>query len=201
MFIGINSRLIYDDCATNDRIMESTDPLEYVMNVERIYNCNRCLSTLGPRSGYLGHGDSTYKPTQYAESQDLVDVDSILSNRNVPLSKCKMGTVNPINPTTWKEYHTPICNNRLNPEYTHLTYNRANYRDLMTDRFINPVTDPQKPIFWNFAIDTILEAKDNYNPHIPHQWTDLAGPTEDKSSYSVCKTECMTNRRCPTSWK
>ena len=102
MNIGHSSRLPYDDCAYPDKLLESTSPLNYRINTDQIYNCNKCLSTFGPRSGYMGHGVSTAVDTKYAEAQDLIDLDSIMSNRNVRTSKCKKGKVNPVDLQKYK---------------------------------------------------------------------------------------------------
>lgn len=200
MNIGYSSRLPYDDCAYPDKLKESTDPLKYVLSTDKIYNCNRCLSTLGPRSSHMGHGVSTYRDTTYAEAQDLVDIDSIFSNRNVKTSKCKKGHINPINPTKFREYHTRICNNTLDPEYSRLSYPSANYRDMSINRFYNTIHDPQEPIFWDFAVNTSLEEKDNFVPDIPQLWPDLAGPMEDRSNYTTDIGGYKSAARCPKGW-
>lgn len=200
MNIGHFSRLPYDNCAYPDRLKESTDPLNYVLSVDQIYNCDRCLSTFGPRSGYLGHGVSTIGDIRYAEAQDMVDLESVLSNRNVKYSDCKNGKVNPINPLKFKTHNSKICSSKLDPEYSRLTYAGTN-RDVATNRFYNTIHNAQDTIFWDFAINSSLEEKDNFNPTIPKLWPDLVGPIEDLSNYKKCGLQCHSTNRCPKSYE
>lgn len=162
MNIGHSSKLIYDDCAYTHRVKKSTDPLIYRLDTNRIWNCNQCASTLGPRASYMGNGVSTPYGHPVATAQYLTDIDSILSNRNVPLSKCKNGQLNPINVTKMKNQHLGQCSNYLDPMNTRLTHPAINYREASIDRFYNLPQNPQKPIFWNFAINTQNEAIDNF---------------------------------------
>lgn len=165
--IGHSSRLAYDDCYYRDRLSESTGPLGYRLDVNRIYNCDECLSTLGPRSSYMGNGVSSYVGHPPATSQGLVDVESILSNRNVKTSRCKTAKVNDIDVTKFKLKHMRICNSELDPMSTKLSYPAQNYRDTAINRFYNLDRNPQENIFWDFAIDTKLEAKDNFMQELP----------------------------------
>ncbi len=97
--IGHSSRLGYDSCAYSDRLTESVGPLGYRLEPSWQENCNQCLSTLGPRSSYMGQGVSTAAGPSIATSQKLVDVESVLSNRNLKTTKCRKDQVNPINVT------------------------------------------------------------------------------------------------------
>jgi hypothetical protein len=198
MNIGQFTRLPYDKCAYPDRLQESTDPLNYKLNIDQIYNCDRCLSTYGPRSSLRGHGVNIYKDAKYDESQDMVDLESILSNRNVKGSQCKSGKVNPINPLNSKLYNTQLCSNKLDPEYTRLMYAGTN-RDANINRFYNTIHNAQDNIFWNFEINSSLELKDNHHPHVPRLWLELSGPKEDLSKYKTCDTKCMSTAMCPKS--
>lgn len=167
---GHSSRLDYDNCFINDDIEQSVGPLLYRMNPNQIDNCNACLSVFGPRTGPNGYGDSTTVGHTVAPSQDLVDVESILSNRNVIASKCKDGKVNDINVLDFKLQHARTCNDFLDPISTHLTNPPTNYRELAVNRFYDLPTNPQMNIFWNFAVNSQLEAKDNFfekQPRLP----------------------------------
>jgi hypothetical protein len=180
--IGHSSKLIYDCCAYTDRLDESTGPIKYKLDGNQIYNCNQCLSTLGPRSSSpRGQGVSTAESINHpiATSQELVDVESILSNRNVKHTKCRRDEVNQVNLTDVEKFrlnHMRICNDTLNPLSSRLSMPAANYRDMAVNRFYNLPQFPQEPIFYNFAINTSLEAKDNFVP-MPHkQWADRGRP-------------------------
>lgn len=167
MNIGHSSRLPYDVCAYEDRLMESVSPLSYKLDTNQIKHCDDCLSILGPRSSLMGNGVSSYVGHPAAVSQQLVDVESILSNRNVKQSKCKTGKVNDINVTKFGVQHMRICNDQLDPQSSRLSYPAANYRDMAINRFYNLDRNPQENIFWNFEVNSSLESKDNFKFKIP----------------------------------
>ena len=164
---GTSSRLGYDACFIKDDIEKSTGPLAYKLNPNQIKNCQACLPVFGPQIGYMGYGDSTTVGNTTAPSQDLVDIESILTNRNVIASKCKDGGVNDINVLKFKLKHARICDDALYPIASHLTNPPATYREMAINRFIDLPTNPQMNVFWNESINTQLEAKDNYCEKIP----------------------------------
>ncbi len=174
--IGHSSRLGYDSCAYSDRLNESVGPLGYRLDPNWQENCNQCLSTLGPRSSYMGQGVSTSVGHLIATSQKLVDVESVLSNRNLKTTKCKRDGVNPINVTKFGVKHMRTCNDYLNPLSSRLTYPAANYRDMAVNRFYNLDRNPQVNIFYDWSVNTKLEAKDNFVVDVPRMWADMATP-------------------------
>lgn len=179
--IGHSGRSKYDKCYYDDYLSESVGPLLYTMSPHRINNCQACLSTFGPRSGHQGYGVSNTVGHSTATSQDLVDVETILSNRNVIASRCKDGKVNDIDVSKFQLQHARICNDFLDPVSTHLTNPSQNYRGVSINRFYDLPKNPQTPIFYDFAINTKLEAKDNYRERIPRMAThDPALPSELK---------------------
>jgi len=201
MNIGHSSRLPYDKCAYPDRLSESVGPLGYRLNPNQIHNCEQCLSTLGPRSSLMGNGVSTAVGQQVANSQKLVDVESILSNRNLPLNKCKVGEVNPIDVNKFKLKHARICNEFLDPLSSRLTYPAATYRELGINRFYDLGQNPQNNIFWDFRTNTKLEAKDNYMTKLPKPVLDYALPIEfqgrnvlNAPTKPQCCAFCGTNK-------
>lgn len=193
MNIGHSSRLGYDVNYYDDKVRESTDPLLYRVSKTQMYNCDNCLSVLGPRGSVKNPSISRVNQGGIAPAQDLADLESILTNRNVPLSKDRLAHVNPVNVTQFKLYNNRICNDTLNPENTRLSYPAALYRDMSINRFFDPLQNPQEPIFWDSAVDTRLEAKDNFNPNVPQLWPDLAGPREDVRNYKYCRSICETS--------
>jgi len=174
--IGHSSRLGYDSCAYSDRLTESVGPLGYRLDPNWQENNNQCLSTLGPRSSYMGQGVSTSVGHPIATSQKLVDVESVLSNRNLKTTKCKRDGVNPINVTKFGVKHMRTCNDYLNPLSSRLTYPAANYRDMAVNRFYNLDRNPQLNIFYDWSVNTKLEAKDNFVVDVPRMWADMATP-------------------------
>lgn len=192
MNIGHSSRTLYDECAYQDRLEESTDPLLYRLDPNQISNCNECLSTLGPRSGApRGTGVSTVNGSRVATSQSLVDVESILSNRNLPQNKCKIGEVNPIDVTKFRSNNLRVCNDFLNPLSSKLSYPTYNYREMAIDRFYDLNKNPQANIFWPYAVNTTLEAKDNFDAKIPNvKVYDQSQPREIRGTNPPCRMNC-----------
>lgn len=197
MNIGHSSRLLYDDDVYEDKIRESTSPMSYRLNSDRIQNCNPCLSTLGPRSGYNGYGVSTTGIKTPATAQDFVELETVLSNRNLRHSKARSGRVNPIDVTKYQLEHAPICNNKLNPESSRLSYPAYNYRDASINRFYNLHRDPQANIFWDFAVNTSLEAKDNYAPKAPRPFDVNKSLPKEVLGGGPPKCFTCTDTRCP----
>jgi hypothetical protein len=124
----------------------------------------------------MGQGVSTVSGSSIATSQRLVDVESVLSNRNLKTTKCRKDQVNPINVTKYGVKHLRVCNDYLNPLSSRLTYPAANYRDLAVNRFYNLDRNPQVNIFYDFAVNTKLEAKDNFVVDVPTIWSDHSAP-------------------------
>lgn len=191
--IGISSRLDYDQCYINDSIYESTSPLQYQLNSDRIYNCNGCISRFGPRpsAGFNANAPRLDIGNNIAASQGLVDLESVLTNRNVKQSKCKNGKVNPIDVTSFSLQQIPICNNFLDPISSHLTNPPQNYRGLSVNRFYDLNKDPQANIYYDSASNTRLEAKDNYVERIPRILPDMAHPIERKGPIKQCLYVCQ----------
>lgn len=187
---GFSSRLGYDKCFIDEDIERSVGPLLYTMDPNRINNCNACLSVFGPRGGKNGYGVSTAVGHTTAPAQDLVDVDSILSNRNVIASKCKDGNVNTIDVSKFQLQNANQCNDFLDPLSTHLSNPPGTYRGMGVNRFYDLHTQPQANIFWDFSINTSLEARDNYAEKIPRPFPqDLALPIEKRGA--VKSVQCF----------
>lgn len=98
---------------------------------------------------------------------------SVCRNLNVKTSKCKKDKLNSVNLTKAKTVDYKECGNYINPEFSRLSYPASNYRDMSVNRFYNLHHDPQETLFWNFATNTTLEAKDNFVPEIPREWAKM----------------------------
>lgn len=195
---GYSTRLSYDETTYNDRLEESVAPLEYRLNTNRIYNCDSCSSSLGPRPSKQGYENSLPVANQAAVSQtpEMVNIESILTNRNVPASKNKKNTVNPIDVTQISVNNPRMCNDFLNPLSSRLTYPAATYRDMGINRFYDLNKNPQANIFYDFAENTKLEAIDNYIPTIPKVWSSsMSLPHELRG-----KPKCKQVKICPTGY-
>lgn len=190
---GYSSRLGYDGgCSYDDKLAESTGPLQYVMDTTKIYNCDSCLSTLGPRSGYMGYGASTPVDNRpaLAQASELVNIESLLSNRNVKKSKCKRDGSNPVDVTKFPLKHPRLCNDYLNPMASKLSYPASNYRDIGINRFYNLPKNPQNinTIYWPIQENTSLQIKDNFIVEIPEQWDQLKTFPKPLSERQINKT-------------
>jgi hypothetical protein len=188
--IGHSSRLGYDKCFIDDDISESVSPLLYRLNPNSINNCNSCLSVFGPRSsgGPRSHGVSTITGDVTAPSQELVDVESILSNRNVIASRCKDGQVNDIDVTRFNLQHARTCNDFLDPVASRLTNPPQNYRGMSINRFYDCHQNPQTNIYYPGDVNTKLEATDNYRERVPRLMRyDPSLPSELKGRNKPCK--------------
>ena len=157
-----STRKKYDDCSTNLFYKQSTGPLSYRLLPDFVNNTQKCYSDYGPRGQDMN--------VSVIRNENLIDVDSLLTNRTKIASDCKDGLVNHIEFDQYKKYDLPICDRFLDRMDTRLTHPIHNYRGMTNDWFIQPRVngrDEQCNIFWNFAENTQLTAKDNYNPKIP----------------------------------
>lgn len=169
IFFGTSSRLKDDFDYYQDYVDQSVASGNYRLDVNYVDNCKKCLPRFGPRTNNasLSYGVSTVLPYSNPQFKNTVDVESILTNRNVPASRAYYGGVNPINVTKLPLHDAPICNNFLDPISTHLTNPPINYKGAAVNRFYDLTRDVQKNIFWDFSINTQLEAKDNHFERIP----------------------------------
>jgi len=167
IFYGNSTKLKYDNQYYSDYLEQTTSPGNYRLDPNFVDNCQRCLPRFGPRTsqGSLSYGVSTPKPYSVPNFKKTVDIESILSNRNVQATK--NGTVNPVNVFNVPVTNAKICSNFLDPISTHLTNPPVNYKGIPINRFYDLNRNPQKNIFWDFGIITQLETKDNYMEKIP----------------------------------
>lgn len=164
MQVGYFSRTPYDKSVYSEDVYQSTSPYEYVMNTDRIHNNKGCLNQYGPISGLMGAGVSSPTGDVIAASQANVDIDSVMSNRNVPLSRARIAKVNPVDVKKIKTVQVPICNPGVNSFHSRINDPPMFYRGAPINRFIDPLFDPQANIYYDEAINTRLEAKDNFIP-------------------------------------
>jgi hypothetical protein len=202
MNTGYSSRLPYDNDTYTDKIASSTYSVNYKINSNQISHNNKCRSKLTPRSGFMGHGVSVPNDLGYAESQSLVDIESIFSNRKTKTSKSKTGQVNLENPLTmFNLFDSKTCPDDLEMMYSLETHPPSNYRDMEVNRFYDIGRNPQNHIFEDFSRNTRLEAKDNYKPKTPKIWIDQSLPQSDPN---FVLNDCTiygcdgTQNSCPT---
>jgi hypothetical protein len=192
---GHSSRLSYDDCAYEDQHEDSIGHFSRHMNPISINNCNGCFTGFGPRAA--SYGVSTTVGHRTAPKQELVDLETVLSNRNVLASKCRDGRVNDIDVTKFRLQHARTCNDFLDPISSRCTNNASLYRGMSINRFEDLPKNAQTNIFWDWNKNTTLEAKDNYRERVPRMLSaDPALPNELKGPGNTCPANCTSN--CPT---
>jgi hypothetical protein len=185
---GNSSKLAYDVGCIKDSIQQSTAPIQSTMDPNRIRNCKQCLSLNGPRASYMGWaGDSLpIASAGVSPFNQVIDVDSIMSNRNVKQERTKKGKVNPVDINKFKLYDSPECNHFLDPLNTTLTTPKQLYREMSINRFYNQNLPNDKPIFWNFEINSRLQAADNFDNPYPYS---VAGNVEPDAIPSVANAQ------------
>jgi len=103
--------------------------------------------------------------------------------------------VNDIDVTKFSLQHARICNDFLDPIDTHLTHPPQNYRGMPINRFFNLPRHAQSNIFYDFAVNTKLEAKDNYRERIPRLRHYDHSPPSIEGRNKPCRYSCQFN--CP----
>jgi hypothetical protein len=77
--IGSSNNLMYDNCAYQKSLFESTSPLQYQLFGGKYENCGKCIYT------------KYYRPFDV----EIVDVESELRNQTRPATKCPQFMYNP----------------------------------------------------------------------------------------------------------
>jgi hypothetical protein len=192
---GYSSNLTYDPEFIRDDIEQSTAPLMSILDPNRVKNCSQCLSLNGPRASHNGWGNSIpVAQPSVTPAQDLIDIDSIMSNRNVKQDRSKKGHVNMVDVFKFKTYDAKLCDRGLDPLNSSLTYPKQLYREMSINRFYDLNINPQVNIFYDWAVNSQLEAKDNFDypyPFFLNMDESLPKPIGGKAR--PCKTVCKAN--------
>jgi hypothetical protein len=204
LFTGHYSRSSYDKCAYPDQLTESTGIYKYTVNSDRIHNCDGCLTVYGPRGGVNGAGVSTVSGHKIAGAQQNIDIDTIMSNRNLPISKCKKGRVNPVDIKKIKTKHMPVCNDYLDSQHTKMTDPAMFYRGAPINRHFDLPRNPQANIYYDWGVNTTLEARDNFVPVLPVPMNsdtvprsgNYTGDMTINSNHHAMNVGCRNNTSC-----
>lgn len=163
---GYFSRLSYDKDVYDDKLFESTYPLGYMINSDSIFNRDGCFLGNGSNTKFMGYGVSAPIKNTVAQGQKLVDLDSILSNRNLKRSKLKRGRVNPVNLKEINMIDADFCPKKMESNYSRLDLPPMMFKDVGSDRwFYDLPKNPQEHIFYDWAIETRNTTKDSFVPH------------------------------------
>jgi len=120
---GFSTRLPYDDCAYIKQLNESTAPFSYQMYDGKYENCNKCVY------------DHFTRPFD----EDIINIDSELSNRSRPASNCPSRKYNPHckktkNCISTFDKSVPVV---LAPEVCPIVYNNLHW-----DKHITGIRNP-----------------------------------------------------------
>ena len=192
---GYSGNLAYDPEFIRDDIEQSTAPLMSVLDPNRVKNTSQCLSLNGPRASHNGWGNSIpVANPSITPAQDLIDIDSIMSNRNVKQDRSKKGHVNMVDVFKFKNYDAKLCDRGLDPLNSTLTYPKQLYREMSINRFYDLNINPQVNIYYPWTVNSQLEAKDNYDYPYPY-FTDMneSLPKPLNGKTRPCKTTCKEN--------
>jgi hypothetical protein len=187
---GEFSRASYDGSDVYiSKMRQTTSPMQYRLNSNQISNNNKCVAPLGPRPSKKGHEMTLPNHDSFAPSQngDVINIESILSNRNVPISKSPKLGANPINIMKYKLKNPTVCGNELNPSSSRLTTPIMTYRELSINRFYDLPIQPQNHIFYDFAANTRLETTDNFSPPEVDVLNDDPSLPRPKAQQKSCK--------------
>jgi hypothetical protein len=193
--IGISSKLQYDPSFIQDDIDQSVAPIQSILDPNRVKNCSQCfsLNTRANRINSWGDNIAVANPSP-TPAQDLTDIDSIMKNLNVKASRDKRGMVNNIDVFKFKTYDTKLCDRSLDPLSSIATYPKQLYREMSINRFYDLNINPQVNIYYDWAVNSQLEAKDNYdNPYPYFLDGDYSLPTPIPGKSQPCKTVCNSN--------
>lgn len=193
---GQSSRLQYDPSFIRDDIEQSTAPIQSILDQNRVKNCSECFALNNGRGQRInGFGDNIPLANPgLTPAQQLTDIDSIMKNLNVKASRDKRGMVNNIDVFKFKTYDTKLCDRGLDPLSSIETYPKQLYREMSINRFYDLNINPQTNIWWNFSVNSQLEAKDNYaNPYPYSVDNDDALPNAIPGKSQPCKTVCNSN--------
>lgn len=190
---GHSGKLKYDNDTIQHSIQQSVQPGHYKLEQYQNHNCDGCLTSLGP----IGkNGVSTAVPSHPAMSQQLVDVETMLSNRDVKASKSKNGRTNLVDINKIKLIHHNECDSKLNPQYSHLSYPTVLSREMPTNRFHNLPKDPQSSIRWERPTNSVLHAKDNFVPVLPTPLDDHKILPIASKLQPHCEVKCGVDPSC-----
>jgi len=173
-------RLRYDQCYIDEETKQSIQPGEYKLYYGQNQHNNKCNSLDGPRNDRSSNSSENAK----ANLGERAELESLLSNRDMPASKCTSGNTldDKRRAISRGLKHNVMCDDFLNANHSRLNEPIDNFRGLST---INlqldfPITDPQNNVFdghnvtalenqninSRFGSSTRLESKDEYRKNL-----------------------------------
>jgi hypothetical protein len=186
------TRIQYDNCAYAEKINNSQKPMYYKLYRGQAEQCKPCVSSSGPRNSrvYNNSEITTVARENTLDMGSMTEVDSLLSNRSYPNSRCMTERTLEEKNNKLKSFKMGLnsaeCDLMLRPNDTRLDNPVDNLRGIYIDRWENPIIDPKNWVYeWtakqgNIQIgrNTKLAVRDVYNPVVPKPMPLTAMPKE-----------------------
>ena len=146
---GHSSRLVYDNCYIKADTKQSVDPGNYRLYSGQAEHNKACSAPLGPRNN---RPHTSSEVNTVGGLGNRTDVESALSNRDTPTSRC-------IDPRTLEAKNKKLkklsllnnnvlCDKFLQPDDTRLSLPLEKFRGLTTDLYFDyPLIDPKEWVF------------------------------------------------------
>lgn len=172
---GESTRLSNDIETLKKDSLSSLGPSLYTQDIQKVVNCDRCLTVdgNGPRTsqGSYSYGVSTFSNNPLHPTFESVSVENMLSGRESTSKGLKGGRVTTINMNkyTQKLNHKNICPKILNPITSSLNMPVKSFREMTINRFYDlnlpiELTDSR----FSYGRTTRMEAKDNHVEKMPY---------------------------------
>jgi hypothetical protein len=162
------AKLKYDDCNSKLHTERSVSVGEYRLFPGFVENCKQCFSATGPIGSKVDV--STAKENASTQWGEMSQIESELTNRNIPATKCNDNATN----TTYKKnkvYNKTACNPIFNSEDTRFTNPTQAYRSMsLTSYQLQPhlFSNPQCYIQDDrLGLNSRGKAKDSYKMPLP----------------------------------
>ena len=163
------SRIKYDDCATKLKTEREVAPGNYRLFPGFVENCQQCFSEFGPVGSKADV--SSAKNSCSLDWSGMAQVESDLTNRNIPLTDCNENATN----TTYNKnpvYNKTACTPLLNSEDTRFSNPIQAYRSMsLTDYQLQPFlySNPQCHVQDDrIGLNSRNKAKDTYTLTMPN---------------------------------
>jgi hypothetical protein len=184
------TRSMYDGCACNQSTNMSVASMDYRLYGGQYENCKPCFANCGPYNAE-NTASTVGKPNSLNTYGNVVQIDSILTNRVKPLSDCNEV---PCDPKCFKNlpkvFNKGNCGPFLDSQDTRFTHPIDNFRGMGVDRFQYLPIDAQCNIYSNEAINTRQLAKDTYRIIVPNMIKDHVSPKPELYQPLSCGVKC-----------
>lgn len=155
------TRTEFDECNYRQKVKQSEGPGRYRLFRGQNESCATCVTTDGPRQNRVRVASEAASVAK----GDLVDLESLLTNRTYSLSKC------PNDRTLYdKQAHLRKlargkapggCDPLLDTQHSRLTHPLYDYKELHATRWEYPIIDPVQFVWtWNQPINSSLYIRD-----------------------------------------